>query len=123
MTWLPRTLWSLRLDVGRPDHFGPLVGLISNEFSEFDSCQRHRLIAQACKARPHIVLVDDGIDLLLELFDNSGGSALRRTEAIPCAGLIARHVFTHGRNVRQNLRARRTGYGKGSHLAGFDVFL
>ena len=30
---------SLRLDVGRPDHLGPLVGLVGNEFSEFGGCQ------------------------------------------------------------------------------------
>src|SRR5262245_2743404 len=73
--------------------------------------------------RLHIGFGDDGIDLLPELFDKFGGSALRRTNAIPSAGLIARHELTHGRNARQRLRARRTGYRETSDLAGFDVLL
>jgi len=34
-----------RLDVGSPDHLGPLVGLIGDEFCEPCGCEWHRLNA------------------------------------------------------------------------------
>src|SRR5262249_43629275 len=101
---------SLRLDIGCSDHLAPLAGRIGDEFCEFSGCQLHRLKAQAHKARFNIGFGDDGVDILVELFDNLGGSTLQRTNAPPSAGLVARHELIHGRNLRQHLRARRTGY-------------
>src|SRR5262245_8924782 len=101
---------SLRLDIGCSDHLAPLVGRVGDEVCEFSGCQLHRLKAQAHKARFNIGFDDDGVDILVELFDNLGGSALGRTNAPPSAGLVARHKLIHGRNLRQYLRARRTGH-------------
>jgi hypothetical protein len=42
---------SLRLDVGRPDHLGPLLGFFSNEFAEVGERHRHRHAAEVGKAR------------------------------------------------------------------------
>ena len=39
MEYLAVARGSLRLDVGRLDHLGPLVDLVGNEFSEFGGCQ------------------------------------------------------------------------------------
>src|SRR2546430_2609009 len=37
--YFARLAGSLRLDVGRSDHLGPLFDLVGNEFSEFGGCQ------------------------------------------------------------------------------------
>src|SRR5262245_66191036 len=100
------SLGSLHFDARGLDHLGPLFDLVGNEFSEFGGCQGHRLKAQANKARLHIGFGDDGIDLLVELFDNLRGCALRRTDAVPTAGLVARQKFiTVGRSGSISKRA------------------
>jgi hypothetical protein len=67
-----------------------------------------RLQAQAYKACLHIGFGDDGINLLVELFDNLRGCALRRTDAVPTASLVARHksstVGTPGSASKRVLR-------------------
>src|SRR5262245_41332186 len=70
--------------------------------------------AQVDKARLHIGFGDDGIDLLVELFDNLSGCALRRADAELTPRLITRQELTHGRDARQRLQVRHTGYGEGS---------
>ena len=58
---------------------------------------------------------------LLSLSTISTGVFLRRADAEPCAGLVARHEFAHSREVRQRLRARRGRHRQRAQLAGPDV--
>jgi hypothetical protein len=72
------------------------------------------VVGVADKARLHVGFGDDGNHLLVEFFDNLRGCALRCADAKPTAGLVARHKFIDGGDVRQHLQARSTGYGEGS---------
>ena len=73
------------------------------------------------KPRPDLGIGEAGIDLLVELIDDLSGRVLRRANAEPCARLVARHEFAHGRDVRQHLRARRGRHRQRAQLASPDV--
>jgi hypothetical protein len=51
-----------------------------------------------------------------------GGRIFGRADAGPEARLVARDEITHGRDVRQRLRARRGGHRQRANFAGPDVF-
>ena len=77
------------LDIRRLDYLGPFFGVIGDAFSEFGRRHRQRLDAQADKARLHSGIEHNGVDLLVELFDDSGRGALGRGNAIPAGCIIA----------------------------------
>ena len=58
---------------------------------------------------------------LLSFVDDFGRRVLGRTYAVPSAGLVARHEFAHGRQVRQRRRACRCCHRQGAKRARFDV--
>src|SRR5262245_63420722 len=115
------TAASVRLEVGRADHFAPLFGLVGNEFSEFGRCHQHWVNAEAGKPRLYEGINRNGVDLPVELVDHLSGRVFWRTEPIPIARLVARHEFGQGRNIRQHIRTRCRCYSQRTQHAGPDV--
>src|SRR5262249_15267289 len=65
----PASRGSLRLDVGRPDHLAPLLGLVGNEPAEVGGRAREHRVAQLGDARPDLGIIEASIDLAVELVD------------------------------------------------------
>ena len=69
----PRVPGSVRLDVGRPDHLGPLLGFVDDELAEVGGRAREHRTTRVGKPRLHLGIGEAGIDLLVELVDDLGG--------------------------------------------------
>jgi hypothetical protein len=100
-----RTLWNaslglLRLDVGGPDHLGPLLGFVGDELAEVGRRTLKDRYAQGGKSRLDLGISEGGIDFLVELVDDLGRRALGNADTMPAAGLVVRHKFAQGWNVR-----------------------
>jgi hypothetical protein len=54
---------------------------------------------KVCQARLQFEIDEAGIDLLIELVDDLGGRVPGNANAIPLAGLVARHELAHGWEV------------------------
>src|SRR5262245_27907111 len=96
---------SLRLDVGRADHLGPLLGFVGNELAEVGRRACERVATRLSHPCFDLRIGERGVGLLVELVDDFSGRARRRAEPEPDARFIARHELAHRRNVRQRLRA------------------
>src|SRR5262245_26275346 len=81
---------SLCLDVGRPDHLAPLLGLLGNVFAEVGGRAWKHSATKVGKARLHLGIVESRVDLLVELVDDFGRRGLRCAEAVPNTPLVAR---------------------------------
>src|SRR3984893_13960901 len=101
---------SVGLDAGRPDHLTPLLGFIGDEFPEVGGRTRKYRASLVGKPRLELGIGEPSVDRPVEPADDLGGRVLRRTDATPEARLVVRHEITHGREVRQRVRARRGGY-------------
>src|SRR6476660_7921350 len=101
---------SVGLDAGRPDHLTPLLGFIGDELPEVGGRTRKYRAALVGKQLLELGIGERVVDLPVEPADDLGGRVLRRTDATPEARLVVRHEITHGREVRQRVRARRGGY-------------
>src|SRR5262245_58062440 len=66
---------SVELDIRRPDHLGPLVGLVDDELAERAGTHRHRLAAKLYQLRLDFQIGKRGIDLPVELVDDFGRRA------------------------------------------------
>src|SRR6185437_14105224 len=95
----PLSPGSTGLDARELDHLAPLLGIFCDEFSEFSRRHRHRHSSYVGKPCLHLWIGKARIDLFVKLVDNLGGHVLWTPDAIPTARLVARHEFTHGRNV------------------------
>ena len=73
----PRSRRSLHLDIGRPDHLAPLLGLIGDELSELDSAHRHRHMAYLSHPRLDLGFDETGVDLTIERLDDLGRRSTR----------------------------------------------
>src|SRR5262249_1463000 len=71
--------------------------------------------------RLHLGIGEGGIDLFVELADDLGRRGLWCADAKPDARLVARHELSHRRDVRQRVRARRSGDCESAQLASPDV--
>src|SRR5262245_7276649 len=60
---------SLRLDVGRPDHPGPLLGFVGDELAEVAGRAWNLSATKAGKARLHLGVGEGGVDFAIELVD------------------------------------------------------
>src|SRR5215468_3099 len=69
---------SLRLDAREPDHFGPFLGLVSEELAERGGRARNRDGAEVGDPRLDRRIGETGIDLLVEPVDDGGGRVLWR---------------------------------------------
>src|SRR5262245_45052389 len=79
------------------------------------------LAAQIGYPRRHRGIGEARIDFPVERVDDFRRRVLGCTEAKPPARLVARHEFTHRRDVRQRHRARRGGDRQGAQLTCPDV--
>src|SRR5262249_39931713 len=73
----------LRLEVGRPNHLGPLLRFLSDQLSKVGGRALQRDPAKISKPRAQLGIGKARIDLLVELLDDVSGSALWRADAIP----------------------------------------
>src|SRR5207244_7080188 len=105
----PRSRGSLRLDAGRPDHLGPLLGFVRDELAEVGGGTGKNRTAQIAEPSLYLGVGEAGIGLLVELLDNLGGRVLGRAEATQEARRGARDECDHGRPVAQRLGAGRDG--------------
>src|SRR5215467_3268936 len=101
------TLWnidsglaSIRLDVDRPNHLGPLLGVVGDELAEVGRRTLKYRYAQGGKSRLDLGISEGGIDFLVELVDDLGRRILGNADTMPAAGLVVRHKFAQGWNVR-----------------------
>src|SRR5262245_1033845 len=106
---LDRVTASVRLDVDGPDDVAPLLGLIRDEPSKVAGREREHVATQVGKPRLELGIGKASVDLLVEQVDYFDRRALGCRDAVPTAGLVARHELSDGRDVRQRLRARRGG--------------
>src|SRR5262245_34321467 len=113
---------SLRLDVGGPDHLAPFLGVVGDELAELERRPRQRRAAEVSETDLHLRVVESRVDLLVELVDDLGRRGLRCAEAVPNTPLVAQQELTHGRDIRQRVRARRRGYCERTQPASPDVF-
>src|SRR4029453_6262014 len=84
------TAVSVRLDVGRPDHLGPLLGFVGDELAEIGGRADKRRASKVGKPRLHLGIGEAGVDLLVELVDDLRRRVLGYTDAIPVARSIPR---------------------------------
>src|SRR6516165_5716547 len=111
----------LRLDVGCPDHLGPLLGFVGDQLAEVGRGAGKHRAAQVGEPRLHLGVVESRVDLFVQLVDDLGRRGLRYAEAVPITPLVARQELTHGRDVRQRVRARRSGYCERTQPPSPDV--
>src|SRR4029453_16431394 len=91
---------SLRLDIGSPDHLGPLLGFVGDELAEIDRRTLKDRCSQGGKSRLDLGISEGGIDFLVELVNDLGRRVLGNADPLPAAGLVVRHKFAQGWNVR-----------------------
>ena len=72
------TAASVRLDVGRPDHLAPLLGVFDNELAKIHNCHRRWNAAHLGKSRHHLGIAEASINFLMELVDDIGRREPRR---------------------------------------------
>src|SRR5262245_7726157 len=112
---------SLRLDFGRPDYLGPLLGFLGDEFAEIGRRECKLSATFVVEPRLYFTIGESGVDFPVELVDNLGGRIAGRADAEPATRLVAWHEVAHGRDVGQRLRARGGGYRQRTRLAGPHV--
>src|SRR6516162_1960338 len=100
-------LASLRLDVEGPDEFAPLLRFVGDELAKVSGRAWKHAASQIGKPRFELGIGEGRVDLFVELFDDVGGRVPGSTDAEPRADFIARQVFGYGRDVRQQVQARR----------------
>src|SRR5262249_22411374 len=83
----------LRLDVGRPDHLGPLLSFVGNELSKVGERTCEHRTSQVGEALVHVGIGESGIDLLVELLDNLCGRGFGHDYPVPASCLEARQKF------------------------------
>src|SRR5262245_52252361 len=109
------------LDVGRPDYLSPLLGFLSDELAELGGRAGKWGFAEIGKPRLHLGIGEASVDPLVELADDLSWRARRHADPVPVACLVARHELTHGRDVRQRVLARRSGYCERAQPASPDI--
>jgi hypothetical protein len=68
-----RNCRSFRPDVGCPDHLGPFLGFIGDEFAKLGRRACNRRAPQVGEPRLDLGVGDARVDFLVELFDNRRG--------------------------------------------------
>src|SRR5262249_16921657 len=107
---------SLRLDARGLDPLGPLLGFVGNELAEVGGRADKRCASQVGKLRLDFGIDKARVDHRVELVDDLGRRVLWCADTEPETRFVARHKLSHGRDVRQRVRARRGGYSRGPQL-------
>src|SRR5262249_19702507 len=110
----------LRFDPRELDHLRPFLGFGGNEFTKLSRRAGKHCATQIGKARLHLGIVESRIDLLVELVDDFSRRVFWCADALPAARFIAEPKFAPGRDVGQDLLARRSGDRQRAQLAGPD---
>ena len=80
-----RNIWpdrgSLRLDVRRPDHLAPLLGVVGDELAEVGGRARQRRASEVSQLRLDFGIGEACIDLLVEPVDDFGRRIPRCADA------------------------------------------
>ena len=112
---MARAVQSLRLDVGCPDHLGPLLDFVGNELAEVGRRARKHRATQVGKPRLYFEVGEPGVDLSVELVNNFGGCVLRRADAEANARLVAGDKVAYASLTqvlkRKSRLAKRGGLG------------
>src|SRR5262245_14176375 len=87
---------SLRLDVGSPDHFGPLLGFVGDQPAKVGGRARQRRTTHIGKPRLERGVGKRGVDLLVERADDLSGCASRHADTVPSACLVTWYEIVHG---------------------------
>ena len=85
----------------------PLLGFLGDELAKVCGRDDKRRAPKVGKPCLHLGIGEARVDLLVELVDDVRRRVLGYADAIPVARLVARHELTHGRDVRQRVRAGR----------------
>src|SRR5262245_49848603 len=99
-----RALWnvgrgSLRLDVGCPEYFSPLLGLRRHIGAELRGGEDHRRGGRIGEPRLDDRVCEPVINLAIEPLDDLVGCTPRDANTLPCARLKARHDVAYRRDV------------------------
>src|SRR5215510_12065352 len=118
-----RYLWngSLRLDARELDHLAPLSGFIHQQPPEIRRRTREDRDAQIREPHLDFRISQSRGDLVMEPVNNFGSDALRRTDTVPPAGLVARQVIRDDGQTRQQFRGLHGGYCQSPQLSVTDV--
>src|SRR5215467_9865475 len=84
---LDRVTVSVCLDVGRPDHLSPLLGLFDDDLLKLGRRHRHWHTAELGKTRLDLFVGEGGVYFLVERDNDFVGSAFGRADALPRACL------------------------------------
>src|SRR5262249_22199729 len=112
---------SFRLDVGRPDHLAPLFGFLLKPPPVIRGRAAGAAAAQVSKPPLQFWVRPRGGDLLIQFVDDLRGRVFGCADTYPCSRIVTRHKLTQRWNIRQDLRARRSGDRQCAHFAGLDV--
>src|SRR5262245_37204146 len=112
---------SFRLDIGGLYYLAPFLGFVGDQLAELGRRSRQRRAAEVGETGLHLRVVESRVDLLVELVDDLGRRGPRYAEAVPITHLVVRQELTHGRDVRQRVRARRGGYCERTQPASPDM--
>src|SRR5262249_7661597 len=118
---LDRVTASVRLDVEGPDHLAPLLGFLGDHLAEVSGRTRKHRAAEVSEMGLHLRVVESRVNFLVELVNNLRRCVLWRADAIPLARLVARHELSHGRDVRQHVRAGRGRHCERAQPASPDI--
>src|SRR5262249_962011 len=85
---IPGSRGSLRLDVRRTDHLGPLLGFLCDQPSKVGGREREHVATHVGKPRLEPGIGKASVDLPVELVDDFDRRGLRCADAIPTARLV-----------------------------------
>src|SRR5262249_62131521 len=118
---LDRNSESVRLDVGRPDHLAPLFGLLLKPPPVIRGRAAGDAAAQVSKPQLQFAVRQRGVNLVVQFVDDLKGCVLGCANAYPRSRIVTRQKLTQRWDLRQDLRARRSGNRQCAHFAGLDV--
>src|SRR5262249_47295952 len=84
---------SIRLDVGSPDHFRPLLGFINDQLAEIGGRAGRRGAPHVDESRLDLWVRQPGVDLPVELVDDLGRRVPGRADTEPRACLVSSVVL------------------------------
>src|SRR5262249_58653911 len=90
---------SLRLDVGRPDHLAPLLGLRRHIGAELRGGEDHRSGGRIGEPRLDDRVCEPVINLAVEALDDLVWRTPRNADTLPRARFEARHEVAYGRDI------------------------
>src|SRR5215467_11750217 len=109
------------MDLGRPDDLGPLLGVLGDQLSKVAGRAGKWRLPEIGKPCLYVGSGEASVDRLVEPIDDLGRRARRHADPVPAARLVARHELTHGRDLRQRVLARRSGYCERAQPASPDI--